>query len=225
MLIQIFGHLTFTLIALSFLVRGMFWLRLLSILSSMASIGYNFYVAETPLWLVINWNLVFIAINLFQLGRMAWEQRAAGLSPEDRALYDSHFRNLTVTEFRKLLKLARHEAAEAGTCLARAGEPLAKVLLMQQGEASVLASGCELDRIVAGDFVGEGRLIGNELASASVQLSEPSLYLSWDAEELSALCEREPALGAALRFLAAQDLSRKLSRQDQRPVTGLQPQN
>lgn len=76
MLIDSFGHLTFLLIALSFLVREMLMLRLLAILSSLASIVYNFSVAQDPLWLVIHWNLVFVGINLFQLARALLTQQS-----------------------------------------------------------------------------------------------------------------------------------------------------
>lgn len=213
-LIEVFGHLTFLLIALSFLVRQMLTLRLLSILASLASIAYNFYVAEQPLWLVINWNLVFVGLNLFQIGRHLLEQRAQAFTAEEQALYAQRFGTLSPAEFRRLLRLARHESAAAGTCLVRAGEPIEQVLLIQQGEASVFSAGQEIARLEPGDFVAEGHLLGAATTSSSVTLRTPARFLSWDARKLASLLEREAQLQGAMQGLVACDLARKLTRQE-----------
>lgn len=71
---NIFGHLAFVLIVFSFLVKDILWLRVISIIASIAGIVYNYFVPAAPLWLVINWNLVFIAINIVQIGILLREK-------------------------------------------------------------------------------------------------------------------------------------------------------
>ena len=52
------GHLAFGLIAFSFLVKDILWLRLLSVLASLFSVFYNYTIPVEPMWLAINWNVV-----------------------------------------------------------------------------------------------------------------------------------------------------------------------
>ena len=59
------GHLAFGLIALSFLVKDIFWLRLMSITASCFSIFYNYFIPTEPMVIAIFWNVVFITVNLY----------------------------------------------------------------------------------------------------------------------------------------------------------------
>ena len=56
------GHLAFGLIAFSFLVKDILWLRVVSVLASLFSIFYNYLIPIEPMWLTINWNFVFIIV-------------------------------------------------------------------------------------------------------------------------------------------------------------------
>ena len=58
------GHLAFGLIAFSFLVKDIMWLRFVSILASSFSVFYNWVIPVEPMWLAINWNFVFIPNKL-----------------------------------------------------------------------------------------------------------------------------------------------------------------
>ena len=48
------GHLAFGLIAFSFLVKDIFWLRIVSIAASLFSVFYNYTIPVEPMWLAIN---------------------------------------------------------------------------------------------------------------------------------------------------------------------------
>lgn len=70
-MLDIAGHLAFALIAFSFLVRDILWLRALSIAASLAS----YLAPSNPLWIVIRWNVVFIGLNLVQIAILFRERR------------------------------------------------------------------------------------------------------------------------------------------------------
>lgn len=72
---ELFGHMTYVLVASSSLVRDMLLLRVLLIVASCSSMVFNYFVPTTPLWLVIQWNVVFVAIHLVRIGLMVWENR------------------------------------------------------------------------------------------------------------------------------------------------------
>ena len=69
------GHLAFGLIAFSFLVKDILYLRVVSILASLFSVFYNYTIPEEPLWLAINWNFIFIAVNVYHVAILIYEKK------------------------------------------------------------------------------------------------------------------------------------------------------
>ncbi|HEY9844172.1 MAG TPA: cyclic nucleotide-binding domain-containing protein [Candidatus Obscuribacterales bacterium] len=213
-MLEFFGNLTFALIALSYLVRDIFVLRLLSIVASLAGIIYNFFVAPQPLWLVINWNLAFIGVNLVQIGRIVYDRRKIAFSAEQQELYETVFTRFSPIEFLKLMRLSHWASAPAGEYLAQAGQELDRIMLIYSGEASVESGGREVNRLRDGDFIGEMSFLSAQAATASVRVSSATRYLFWRKDDLQKLLERNPNLRFALQTVLGQDLSRKLIRQD-----------
>ena len=70
------GHLAFGLIAFSFLVKDIFWLRIVSIAASLFSVFYNYFIPMEPMWLAINWNFVFVVVNVYHIAVILYEKRA-----------------------------------------------------------------------------------------------------------------------------------------------------
>ena len=77
------GHLAFGLIAFSFLVKDIFWLRLLSIAASLFSVFYNYTIPVNPMWLAINWNFIFILVNLYHFVVILYEKREVKMVDKD----------------------------------------------------------------------------------------------------------------------------------------------
>ena len=72
-LANIAGHLAFGLIAFSFLVKDILWLRVVSILASLFSVFYNYVIPTNPMWLAINWNIVFVVVNLYHIAVIIYD--------------------------------------------------------------------------------------------------------------------------------------------------------
>ena len=70
MLIQLIGHTTYALLALSYLVRDIYWLRVLAIPASICSILFCYFHGPEPVWLIIGWNIVFLGVNLYQVASL-----------------------------------------------------------------------------------------------------------------------------------------------------------
>ena len=99
-------HVASILTLAAYLVRDILWLRILSIVASFAGIIFNYYVPVTPLWAVIYWNLVFIAINAVQIVIIIKERSGVHFTKEEREIYE--------TMFQKLRTFRVHEAVAAG---------------------------------------------------------------------------------------------------------------
>ena len=100
------GHLAFGLIAFSFLVKDILWLRIVSILASAFSIFYNWVIPVEPMWIAIHWNLVFIVLNFYHISVIIYEKRPVHMNPKDRELYETLFKDLSPVEYLKISKIA-----------------------------------------------------------------------------------------------------------------------
>ena len=58
---------------LSYLVRDILYLRLLTVVAACCLVTY-FYNQAEPLMTVIYWNLFFVTLNVLQLTRILWER-------------------------------------------------------------------------------------------------------------------------------------------------------
>jgi FlaA1/EpsC-like NDP-sugar epimerase len=58
---------------LSYLVRDILHLRLLTIVAACSLVTY-FYSQAEPLMTVVYWNLFFVTLNVLQLTRILWER-------------------------------------------------------------------------------------------------------------------------------------------------------
>ncbi|MEO6259536.1 MAG: cyclic nucleotide-binding domain-containing protein [Thermoanaerobaculia bacterium] len=211
-MLDLAGHLAFALIALSFLVRDVLWLRALSIAASFASISYSYFAPARPLWLVIGWNVVFIALNVVQIGLLLRERRGVTFSEVEKELYQSSFSRFTPVEFLRLIRIATWKEAEAGALLMRAGEEAAEVMLIFSGSVTVEKNGRKLADLRAGDFVGEIGFIKGTRAAASVAVREPTRYVAWEKTSLRSLLDRNPSMALVLNAELTEDMADKLAR-------------
>jgi len=87
------------------LVKDILWLRLLTVLACIAGIIFNYFVPATPLWVIIYWNLLFLAINIVQIGIIMKERSEVDFTEEEKELHETLFKNFAPFEFMKLLRV------------------------------------------------------------------------------------------------------------------------
>ena len=138
---ELAGHVAFALIAISYLVKDILWLRLLSVVASVAGIMYNYLVPATPLWLVIYWNILFLMINIVQIVIIVKERREVSFTDEEKELYETLFKSFAPFEFMKLLRVGRWLVAEKNRVMAVEKEQLNDVMLIYNGLVSVEVGG------------------------------------------------------------------------------------
>ena len=88
-------HVANVLFLLSYLVRDILWLRLLTIVAIGSLLPYY---AGNGLYPPIYWNSVFIAINVYQIYRLLMERRPVRLTLEQQRLYRLGFDRLPPRE-------------------------------------------------------------------------------------------------------------------------------
>jgi len=204
------GHLAYGLVALSFLVRDIFWLRTIAVFASSVSITYNAFAGAVPMWVAIQWNIIFIALNSFQLFRILMEKRNVHFSPKEQELYDTIFSSFSKVEFMKVLKIAEWKKAKTDETLIVEGQKMENVFLIYNGRTSVVIKGKQVAELKDGDFIGEMSFITNRDATATVKVIYPTEYLIWNQKSLKELLNRNPSILFSLQKAMGLQLTQKL---------------
>jgi hypothetical protein len=205
-----FGHAASILTMAAYLLKDMLWLRLLAILSCFAGIAFNYLVPATPLWTVIYWNLLFILINVVQIGIIIKERTGIHFTEEEKELHDTLFKNFAPFEFMKLMRVGKWLEAKQGEILATEQKPIDSVMLIYNGLVGVESKGKEVAKLKDGNFIGEVSFITGGAATATVRALMPTRYVAWPKEAISQLLNRNPSMRFAMQAMLSTDLSKKL---------------
>ena len=208
--LEVIGHVSFALGAVSYWVRDEIWLRSLLILSFGTGLIYNALPPVGPLWIVLFWLAVYVAINLFRIATKLAEHRNVQLSEEAAELRETVFPEFTPVEFAKLMRIGTWKNVAAGAALTVQGEPVPEVMVVQSGHLSVEVDGRVVHTLKDGEIVGEMSFIGGRPATATVRAVTPTRYVAWLQPALRALLARNPAMSSAMRSVFSVDLARKL---------------
>ena len=207
---QIAGNFAFALIAVSYLVKDILSLRVLSVVASVAGIAYNYFGPPEPLWLVINWNIFFLAINLAQIFLILRERHGVEFSEAEKEIYETIFYGFAPFEFMKLLRIGEWKNAEPGEILAVQDKEVGSIMLIYNGLAEVEINGAKVAELKDGNLVGEMSYFTGGRATATVRVLQPTRYLAWKKTAMDALSQRNPSMQSTLRAVLSIDLAKKL---------------
>jgi hypothetical protein len=218
-MVDVFGHLSFALIAVSYAVRDMLVLRVISVASGLIGLFYNYFLPGGPLWLAIFWVSLFMIINSARIIGLYSEQRSVSFSEDEKELYQTIFREFSPVEFMKLMRLAKWKEIPQNDYIAKEGEEFESLKFLFNGEVSINKDGKEIARARDGAMIGEISFLQGGNATATVQASQPCRCVVWPKEELQSLLKRNPTMDIAMKHVFSMDLTRKLlGRDDPEPV-------
>lgn len=204
------GHLAFGLIAFSFLVKDILWLRIMSILASLFSVLYNFYIPVDPMWLAINWNIVFILVNLYHIAVIIYEKRPVHMNPKDKELYETLFKELTPVEYLKITKIAEWHKYTAGEVLIKHSALVTDLMLIYNGTVEVEVDGNIVAELKDGQFVGEMSFLTEKPATANCIVKHDCECIVWKQPEFKELLKRNPSLYFTIQSLLSAQVSSNL---------------
>ena len=204
------GHLAFGLIAFSFLVKDIFWLRIVSIAASLFSVLYNYIIPAEPMWLAINWNFVFIAVNLYHIAVILYEKREVKMDEKNQELYDTLFKEMTPVEYLKISRAAKWELVKAGQRIITQGMPVPDLYLIYNGTVDVIVDNEEIAELKDGEFVGEMSFLTEKVATATCKVKYDAQCLVWKQKEFKELLKRNPSLYFTIQSVLSSQVSDKL---------------
>ena len=178
------GHLSYVMIAISYWLTDMFWLRSVAVVGLSLEILY-FLLSGGDLRAGIGWDLIFILINLYQLYRLAQERLSLRLPEKDRDLLRRVLTGLDDVQIARLLGAGALCELEAGTTLAEENQPLEKLYFLCAGRVGVSIGGRAVSHLEESNFVGEVAFLTERPASATVIAETPVRVLAFDRAKSS----------------------------------------
>ena len=204
------GHLAFGLIAFSFLVKDILYLRVLSILASLFSVLYNFYIPVDPMWLAINWNIIFVLVNIYHIAVIIYEKRPVKMSTKEKELHETMFRGLTPVEFLKITKIAQWKKYKTPLPIITQGKPVNDLILIYNGTVDVLVNDKKVAELKDGQFVGEMSFLTEKPATATCKVEHNAECLVWPQKDFKDLLKRNPSLYFTIQSLLSEQVSNNL---------------
>jgi len=204
------GHLAFGLIAFSFLVKDIFWLRIVSIAASLFSVFYNYFIPMEPMWLAINWNFVFVVVNVYHIAVILYEKRAVKMDDRNEELYQTLFKEMTPVEYLKISRAAEWVSLKSGQRIITQGMPVPDLYLIYNGTVDVVVYGDEVTQLKDGEFVGEMSFLTEKVATATCKVKYDTICLVWKQREFKELLKRNPSLYFTIQSVLSAQVSDKL---------------
>jgi CRP-like cAMP-binding protein len=202
------GHSAYLLLVLSMMMRVMWMLRVLVIVSSLVAIAYDFFWLKDPVG--VFWETLLVLVNVVQLAITHFEERRSTFNSEEAAFIHANFPGLSKKNKRRLLDLGTWIDGEPGTELTSSGKPISHLVYLADGEVTITSN----DRIVAvceaGAFIGEMTVLTAAPANGSARVSAPSRYWAVPAADLRRLVETNEEIEQAIHGCFQRNLLAKL---------------
>src|SRR5438445_167962 len=144
------GNASYALLAASYLVTNIYWLRLLAIVALTIEAVYFYAVGDQRLWVGILWAGVFNAINILQLIVLTRARFKIRMSDEEKTLHASVFGRLERTDFNRILAVGGFDNIGDGEEFTSQGRQVENVHLLLRGRAHGLVYDAVIARLNPG---------------------------------------------------------------------------
>ena len=212
-----FGHLSYLILALSYWLTNIYWLRVVAVLGSALEIIYFTYTGG-DLAVGIGWTVVFILINLFHLVILTKERLSLRLPEADAPLLRESLSGLSDFQIAKLLRAADWKDYVPGDVLTRQDAPVDALYFLCRGRANVEVSGKFVTYLEKGTFIGEIAYLTGNPATATVTVEEPSRVLAFSKMKMARVVASDEQISGIMYQLLGRDLAMKMRRTNTRRV-------
>lgn len=204
------GHVSYILIAISYWLTNIWWLRVTAVLGLSLEIVY-FQMSGGAMHAGIGWDIVFIAINLYQMYWLVAEHRQLRMMEDAHLLCQGVFAGFNRAQLARLVKAGVWRTLEPGTKITQEGEPVSELVLICRGQAAVEAHGQVVAHLRGGAFVGEMAFVSGNPASATVTVEHATRAFVFDIGKLRKLIDSDDLAAVAMHRVIGRDLAEKLA--------------
>jgi Cyclic nucleotide-binding domain len=215
------GTLSYAVIALSYLMTRIFWLRVAAVIGLFLEVAY-FRLTGGDLKIGIGWDLIFIGINLYQLFWLIRERAKLRLPEKEAPLLREALAGLDDGQIARLLTAADWKDAAPGDLLTKQDAAVDSLYFLCSGRASVVVNGSFVTYLEKGAFVGEIAYLTNNLATATVVIDEPSRILAFSKLRMAKVTAADEQISGIIYQLLGRDLAMKMRRSNRRGALGVE---
>ncbi len=211
------AQLASLLIAISYFMTSIYWLRVVAVAGLFIEIFYFRLTGETATR-GIGWDTVFVLINLYQLFWLVRNRVSLRLPDDDAPLLREALSGLDDAQIARLLKAAEWKNFQPGEILTRQDAPLDSLYFLLSGRAAVAVSGSLVTYLEKGSFIGEIAYLTGNPATATVTVDEPSRALSFNRVRMAKVIASDEAISGIIYQMLGRDLAMKMRRANTRRV-------
>ena len=204
------ANLSYVIIAVSYYLRNILWLRTLAIVGLVLEIDY-FALTSADLLTGIAWDTVFILINAYQVYWLLCDRRALKVPPNEKFLLHRVLEGLDDAQIAKLLRISEWRMLSPDEVLTREARPVTELYFLCSGRAAVNVHGATVAHLEGGSFVGEVAFLTGGFATASVVVETPTKILAFARDGLDDICRVDSTIASVIHQLLGRDLAMKMS--------------
>jgi hypothetical protein len=205
------GHMAYAIIAISYLLTNIFWLRIAAVVGLTLEMLY-FILSGSPVWTSIVWDTLFILINLVQVGRLVRDRLSLKLTRDQKLFIAPIVADLDKAQIAQLLRTGVWRTLEPGHILTVEGEPVEDLTFICDGRTEVRVKDQVVAHVFGGAFVGDVSFTTGVAATATVATDVSTRVLAFDQAKLKVLCGRDRQIASALYKRIGGGLADKMTR-------------
>ena len=207
------GHISYAVLAISYCLTNIYWLRVAAVIGLAFEIIY-FSMTSTNLYTGIGWGLIFIVINGYHLVLLTRDQFSLKLGKADRMLLTAALQGLCNAQIARVLRTGTWREIPCGTRLMIEGQAVGELYFIQNGSMTVQVRGIHVAELGPGALVGEIAFLMGNAATATVTANGDVRLVAFNRDRLLACCQNDKQVAAAMHRLIGHDLAAKISRSD-----------
>jgi CRP-like cAMP-binding protein len=208
-------HLAYIIIAISYFLTNIYWLRVAAVIGLSLEIIY-FRLTGLGTTTGLPWDVVLILINLYELFWLTREKLLARLPDADAAMLRNAFGGLDDAQIAKLLKAAEWKTYKPGDVLTRQDAPVDALYYVCTGRANVDVDGKSVAYLESGSFVGEIAYLTGNVATARVTIVEEARTLVFSKMGMAKVMASDRQISGIMYQLLGRDLAAKMRRANTR---------
>jgi len=199
-------------------MTNVFWLRIIAVIGLFFEMLY-FRMSGGDMHTGIGWDIIFIAINLYQISRLVFDEHRLRYMKELHLLSQGAFASLTREQLAQLVKVGSWRTFEPGTEVTREGEPVKDLVLICDGQMVVESQGQTITHLHGGSLVGELAFVSGRPASATVTAQRVTRTFVLEMEKLRNLVRVDGLVASAVDRIIGHDLATKLQASTERNLS------
>ena len=200
-------HIANILILLSFLVKEIMYLRILSIFGGFAFIGYFSLNFDTVQWSGILWNSFFILINLYQVIQLIIERRPIKFNERELQMKKIAFPDISDREWLDLLNIGEWKTIAKSNYTSSIFTDT--IVILSDGNLKCSHINRTSTNLSVGSLIGGICYLTGETVYEDISCSSDIEMLAWNISDFRVYVQSKPQVSAGFQKLIGQEIIRQ----------------